>query len=293
MKINWPLYKSYLAVCKLKVIMLMLITSVVGMLLTPSHYQLTFSVLFWGNLGIACAAASAAAINHVLDRHIDEKMQRTHKRPLPNGDLKPKQVIYFALGLCVLSMSILYSFINTLTATLTFLSLIGYAFIYTAFLKRQTPQNIVIGGATGAAPPLLGWVAVTNHVAPEAWLLMLIIFVWTPPHFWSLAIHRYNDYLKIDLPMLPTTHGIPFTKINITLYTILLTLVTLLPYCLRMSGDLYLSIAIILNAIFLYYTLSLQFNPKPNTAIKTFKYSCLYLLLLFLGLLLDHIWTMH
>ena len=232
-------WRDYLELTKPRVVALIVLTAVVGTLLAvPGTPPL--DALIFGNIGIALSAASAAAINHVLDRHIDARMARTRKRPLPSGHLAPAQALSFALLLGVSSMVILVAFVNVLTAVLTFASLIVYAVVYTVWLKRATPQNIVIGGAAGAAPPVLGWVAVTNHIDPHALLLFLIIFTWTPPHFWALAIARRHDYAKADIPMLPVTHGVEFTRLHVLLYTLILCLVTLLPYMTGMSGLLYL-----------------------------------------------------
>lgn len=285
-----PLWKDYLELCKPKVVALMMITALVGMALAPvEHFSWTQALL--ALLGISLAASSAAAINHTVDRKIDALMNRTHKRPIPKGRITITQALLFAVALCVLAMAVLVTWVNTLTAVLSFITLVGYAGFYTLFLKRQTPQNIVIGGATGAAPPLLGWTAVSGEMAPEAWLLVLIIFVWTPPHFWALAIHRVKEYAKAGIPMLPVTHGIPFTKLCITLYTLLLIAVSVLPFVVALSSWIYLISAVVLGLGFLYYALELQFWPKPLSAMRTFKYSSLYLLLLFLAMLIDK-WTL-
>lgn len=279
--------KDYLELCKPKVVALMLITAIVGMLLA-SPVLVPLETLFYATLGIAFAASSAAVVNHLVDQRIDAVMKRTHNRPLPTGKIHPKQAFLFAMGLGVLSMLILCVFVNTLTALLSFLALIGYALIYSLYLKRATPQNIVIGGAAGAAPPLLGWTAVTGQLDPHAWLLVLIIFTWTPPHFWALAIHRKDEYSKANIPMLPVTHGVAFTKLCITAYTLLMIAVSVLPFVFGMSGTLYLIGALVLGLIFLYYACVLQFSAQPQAAIKTFKFSITYLLVLFLFLLLDH-----
>jgi heme o synthase len=244
--------------------------------------------LLFGTLGIALASGSAAAFNHVLDRRIDEQMARTRQRPLPTGHLQKRHAVIFASSLALASMLILGLLVNPLTAALTFCSLIGYAMVYTMWLKRATPQNIVIGGAAGAAPPVLGWAAVTNTIDPHALLLFLIIFTWTPPHFWALAIARRDDYAKVGIPMLPVTHGIPYTRLQIVLYTILLVLTTLLPYLTGMSGFIYLGVAIALNARFLYYVLALQRGRRPELPMRTFRFSITYLMLLFAALILDH-----
>ena len=282
-----PVWRDYLELCKPKVVGLMLATALVGMLLaTP--YQVPWTVLVFGTLGIGLAAGSAAIINHLVDQHVDAIMLRTHKRPLPTGRLTPKAALRFAMVLGLLGMLVLWFFTNPLATLLSFVTLLGYAVVYTMYLKRATPQNIVIGGATGAAPPLLGWVAVTGTLDPNAWLLVLIIFVWTPPHFWALAIHRYKEYAQVKIPMLPVTHGIPFTKLCITLYTILLIAVSVLPFVVQMSGVLYLIGALLLGAGFMYHALVLQWTNRPLAAIKTFQYSITYLLILFIVLLVDH-----
>jgi heme o synthase len=224
----------------------------------------------------------------VLDRRIDARMARTRTRPLPSGHLAPAQALAFALLLGVISMVILVAFVNVLTAALTFASLIVYAVVYTVWLKRATPQNIVIGGAAGAAPPVLGWVAVTNHIDPQALLLFLIIFAWTPPHFWALAIARRHDYAKADIPMLPVTHGVEFTRLHVLLYTVLLAVITLLPYMTGMSGLIYLAAAVLLNARFLWHAIALKFAPRDEQPMRMFRFSITYLMWLFLALLLDH-----
>src|SRR3979490_691229 len=244
--------------------------------------------LIWGNLGIALASGCAATINHVLDRRIDEQMSRTRARPLPTGQLNERQALMFAAVLGMTSMIILAFLVNLLTAALTFASLIGYAVVYTVWLKRATSQNIVIGGAAGAAPPVLGWAAVTNSIDPNALVLFLIVFTWTPPHFWALAIARRDDYAKVGIPMLPVTHGIPYTRLQIVLYTILLVLSTLLPYLIGMAGFLYLAAALALDARFLYYVLALQRGRRPELPMRTFRFSIKYLMLLFAALILDH-----
>jgi protoheme IX farnesyltransferase len=245
-------------------------------------------VLLLGNLGIGMAASAAAAINHVLDAREDAKMARTRHRPLPQGDISERNALVFSIFLGVLSMVILVMFINTLTAVLTFLSLVGYAVVYTMYLKRATPQNIVIGGAAGAAPPVLGWVALTGTVDPHALLLFLIIFIWTPPHFWALAIHRRDEYAKVDIPMLPVTHGVPFTRLQILLYTVMLLVVSVLPFVFRMSGPFYLVGAVLLGAGFLYYAILLMKGDDESIAMKTFGYSIWYLMAMFTLLLVDH-----
>jgi protoheme IX farnesyltransferase len=279
--------KSYLGLCKLKVVALIVFTAMVGMFLgTEPPGMVPWDVLLLGNLGIGMAAAAAAAINHVLDAREDAKMARTHRRPLPQGEVRETQALVFAAVLGVLSMVILVVFINTLTAVLTFISLLGYAVVYTMYLKRATPQNIVIGGAAGAAPPVLGWAALTDTVDPHALLLFLIIFVWTPPHFWALAIHRRDEYARVDIPMLPVTHGIPFTRLQILLYTIMLLVVSVLPFATHMSGPFYLAGALLLGAGFLRY--AIQLMQGKEVAMKTFGYSIWYLMAIFAILLVDH-----
>lgn len=282
-----PAWRDYFELCKPKVVTLMLLTTLVGMFLATPGFVPWHIVLF-GLLGIGLAAGSAAAINHVVDRHIDQLMARTQRRPIATGKIAPKQALLFASVLGLAGMFILIVFVNALTALLTFLTLIGYACVYTLYLKRATPQNIVIGGAAGAAPPLLGWAAVTNHIDPYALLLVLIIFTWTPPHFWALAIARYKEYAKANIPMLPVTHGIRFTKLSILLYSILLLVATMLPFATGMSHMLYLCGALILGLRFLYWAIKLMFSNDNSIAMKTFRYSIVYLMLLFILLLLDH-----
>src|SRR6185295_4836415 len=276
---------DYFELTKPKVVALIVFTAVVGMLLaTPALPPL--SIAAYATLGIWLAASSAAAINHVLDRRIDAEMARTRRRPIPTGHVNEVSALLFALALGLASMLILALLVNPLTALLTFASLIGYSVIYTLWLKRATPQNIVIGGAAGAAPPVLGWTAITNSVDPNALLLFLIIFTWTPPHFWALAIARRDDYAKVGLPMLPVTHGIEFTRLHILLYTILLVIVTLLPYLTGMSGLIYLGGALILDALFLRHALVLLRGTE--LPIRTFRFSINYLMWLFALLLVDH-----
>lgn len=280
-------WRDYYVLTKPKVVMLMLLTSAVGMFLaTPG--MVPWHILIFGNLGIALCAGSAAAVNHLLDKEADADMARTHNRPLPKGKLQPKQVFIFALVIGLIGMGVLLWGVNALTAWLTLASLVGYAFIYTLYLKRATPQNIVIGGLAGAAPPLLGWTAVTNHISGDALLLVLIIFAWTPPHFWALALHRKEEYAKVNIPMLPVTHGEGFTRLHILLYTLILFAVTLLPFLTGMSGLFYLVGAIALGLGFLYWAIILLFNHHPLMAIKAFRYSIWYLMGLFVVLLLDH-----
>ena len=280
-------WRHYLELTKPKVVALITFTAIVGTLLASPGWP-PLDALIWGNLGIALASACAATINHVLDRRIDEQMARTRARPLPTGHLKERQALAFAAVLGVTSMFILSFLVNLLTAVLTFASLIGYAVIYTVWLKRATSQNIVIGGAAGAAPPVLGWTAVTNQVDPHALLLFLIIFVWTPPHFWALAIARRDDYAKVGLPMLPVTHGVEYTRLQVLLYTVLLFVVTLLPFLTRMSGLIYLVAALILNGGFLYYAFALKITRRAELPMRVFRFSVTYLMWLFAALLVDH-----
>ncbi len=279
--------RDYIELCKPRVVMLMIITSIVGMCLAPAASFPLIPLLF-GNLGIALVASSAAALNHLADRHIDKLMKRTERRPIAQGRITTRQSIYFASVLGILGLLILFFIINPLTAILTFLSLIGYAGFYTLYLKQATPQNIVIGGVAGAVPPLLGWTAVTNSVSAEALLLVLIIYVWTPPHFWALAIYRLEEYAKANIPMLPHTHGVPYTKLNIVLYTILLSCVSSMPFIIDMSGTLYFIGVTLANILFLYHAIKLYLSGNRTQAIRTFNYSIYYLGILFLLLLIDH-----
>ena len=277
----------YLELCKPKVVALIVFTAIVGMFLAVPGWP-PLQEFIAGTLGIGLAAGSAAAINHLLDQRIDAVMARTRNRPLPSGQLAVNQVLTFALILAVISMVLLIVWANTLTAVLTFLSLIGYAIIYTVWLKRATPQNIVIGGAAGAAPPVLGWAAVTGVVDHNALILFLIIYVWTPPHFWALAIHRRRDYAAVDIPMLPVTHGVQFTRWHIFFYTILLVIVTTLPFLTGMSGLLYLAGVTVLNMGFLWYAFRLLRENDERLPMQTFGYSIIYLMVLFVFLLVDH-----
>ena len=281
------LLKSYYELCKPNVVYMMLICAFVGMLLAEESVE-SFGYLIVALTGIAFCAASAAAINQVIDRKTDASMTRTDQRPLPQGELSATHASIFALIIGVFGATILFLYVNTLTMALTLASLIGYAFIYTVYLKRATPQNIVIGGLAGAAPPLLGWASVTNSIDPYALLLVLIIFVWTPPHFWALAIYRRDEYAKESIPMLPVTHGVVFTKLQIVLYTIVLYIVSLLPYVVLMSGEIYLFSALILSSIFLYYSINLYYSSDIEDAMKTFQFSIYYIFLIFLALLIDH-----
>jgi heme o synthase len=282
-------WRDYLELTKPKVSSLIVFTAIVGMVLA-SPGMVPFPALIFGTLGIALASGSAAAFNHVLDRRIDEHMARTRGRPLPTGQLATAHAIVFATSLGIASMAVLWPTVGALTASLTFVSLIGYAIVYTLWLKRATPQNIVIGGAAGAAPPVLGWAAVTNTIDPHALLLFLIVFTWTPPHFWALAIARRDDYAKVGIPMLPVTHGIPFTRLQIVLYTVLLTVTTLLPVLSGMSGLIYLVAALVLDARFLYlvFLLNRDGGANPQLPMRTFRFSINYLMLLFAALILDH-----
>ncbi|HKL50971.1 MAG TPA: heme o synthase [Wenzhouxiangellaceae bacterium] len=278
---------AFLDLCKPRVVALIVFTAMVGMALsTPGLLPLWPFV--WGSVGIALAAASAAALNHVIDRRVDARMTRTRHRPLPTGVLNERQAVGFALALAVISMLVLTLLVNPLTAVLTFFSLIGYAVVYTVWLKRATSQNIVIGGAAGAAPPVLGWAAITGEVHAYALILFLIIFAWTPPHFWALAIYRREEYAGVGLPMLPVTHGVKFTRWQILFYTIVLILITLLPYLTGMSGMIYLAGTCVLNAGFLGYAIALLRNRNERLAMDMFNYSVLYLMALFAILLVDH-----
>ncbi|GAW95071.1 protoheme IX farnesyltransferase [Colwellia marinimaniae] len=283
---NW---RAYYDITKPKVVALLVLTALVGMSLSVPG-GLPWQVLLPAMLGIALLSSAAAAINHIVDERIDTIMGRTHNRPLPEGRISVTNAIVFAISIALLGFIILYSLVNPLTAFLTFSGLVGYSFVYTMYLKRATPQNITIGGLAGAIPPLLGWTAMTNEVAPNALLLVLIIFTWTPPHFWALAIHRKDDYAKVNIPMLPVTHGVSFTKTQILLYTILLFVVCLLPYLVGMSNWFYLIGACSLNLIFMGYAWQLKFHANEGTAMATFKFSIVHLMLLFIILLIDHYW---
>ena len=286
-----PTWRQYLELTKPRVVALLVFTALVGMFLAvPGLPPLHESV--FGLFGIWLAASSAAAINHLIDQRIDKVMVRTAHRPLATGALRPVQVLVFALLLGIASMLVLALLVNPLTALLTFAGLIGYAVVYTGWLKRATPQNIVIGGVAGAVPPLLGWAAVTNMQGPWDWqyalLLVLIIFVWTPPHFWALAIFRREDYARALVPMLPVTHGVEYTRWQILLYTVLLVVATILPWATHMSGVFYLGGALVLGAVFLWYAWKLLDPPDELFAMRAFKYSIVYLMALFAFLLLDH-----
>ncbi|WP_144392821.1 heme o synthase [Pleionea sediminis] len=285
-----PSWRDYFELCKPKVVALILLTAVVGMFLAVPG-MVPLDILILGTLGIGMASGAAAVVNHVVDAKIDAKMSRTINRPVATGMVDPRSALIFGAVLACSSMLILAVWINLLTAVLTFFGLVGYAFIYTMYLKRATPQNIVVGGLSGAIPPLLGWVAVTGdngQIPAEALLLVLIIFVWTPPHFWALAIHRKDEYAKADIPMLPVTHGIEFTKINIIFYTVLLLLATLLPFLIQMFGLIYLLGSTALGIIFLVYAFRMKFADRPGLAMETFGFSIVYLMLLFIVMLVDH-----
>lgn len=281
------LLKSYYQLCKPNVVYMMLICAFVGMLLAEESVN-SYGYLFVALLGITLCAASAAAINQVVDRNTDASMTRTDQRPLPQGEISASHASIFAFVIGLMGALTLYFFVNTLTMILTLASLVGYAFIYTIYLKRATPQNIVIGGLAGAAPPLLGWSSVSNTIDPYALLLVLIIFVWTPPHFWALAIYRKDEYAKESIPMLPVTHGVVFTKLQIVLYTIILFIVSILPYVVLMSGEIYFFSALTLSTIFLYYTVNLYFSNDDEDAMRTFNFSIYYIFLIFIALLIDH-----
>ncbi|MCL5050114.1 MAG: heme o synthase [Firmicutes bacterium] len=280
-------WREYLELTKPRVVALLLLTALVGMALATPTW-VAAEILIPAMLGIGLMASSAAAVNHLVDRHIDAKMARTLRRPLPTGALSPRKVLTFAMVIGILGYVILELFVNRITAVLTLASLVGYAVIYTMYLKRATPQNIVIGGLAGAAPPLLGWTAVTGEIHAFPLLLVMIVFTWTPPHFWALAVHRAKDYAKAEIPMLPVTHGIEFTKTCILLYTILLAAVCVLPYLVGMSGWLYLAGVSVLNLVFLGYAWKLKYRPEKLTAWKMFKFSIWHLMFLFILLLADH-----
>jgi heme o synthase len=280
-------WRDYLELTKPNVVALMILTTVIGMFLSVPG-MVPVNVLILGNLGIALCAGAAAVVNHVVDRQIDTKMARTVNRPVAKGRVEPVQAMVFATALGLLGMAILLVYINPLTAWLTLASLVGYAGVYTLFLKRATPQNIVIGGLAGAAPPLLGWTAVTGEIHGHALLLVLIIFAWTPPHFWALAIHRKDEYAKADIPMLPVTHGEKYTKLHILLYTLMLLVISVLPFVTGMSGWLYLLGALALGVGFIYWAIVMMVGKKANAGMDTFKYSIIYLMALFMIMLLDH-----
>lgn len=283
------LFKDYVELTKPKVVALLILTAIVGMVLaTPK--QPTVGLVFWTMLGIGCLASAAAAINHIVDHRVDAKMARTHNRPVAKGRLAMKNAGIFAVLLAVIGFAALALFVNMLTAWMTLASLFGYAVFYTMYLKRATPQNIVIGGLAGAMPPLLGWTAMTGEMHGHALLLVIIVFVWTPPHFWALAIHRREDYAKVNMPMLPVTHGIEFTKNAIFLYTILLLVVCLFPYLFGMSGLIYLVVSVIFNLWFLWYAWQLKYDQAHKTALPMFKFSIIHLMVIFILLIIDHFW---
>ena len=280
-------WRDYLEMCKPRVVLLMLLCAIVGMFLaTPGMVPL--EVLLFGTLGIALVAASAAVVNHIADAQIDARMARTHDRPVATGRVTPRQGLVFSAVIGVAGMAVLYELVNPLTAWLNLASWFGYGVIYTLFLKRATPQNIVIGGLFGAAPPLFGWAAVSNSIEPGALLLVLIIFAWTPPHFWALALDRKEEYRDANVPMLPVTHGEAYTRWHILFYTLILIAVSLLPYLIVMSGLIYLTAAAALGCGFLYWVVQLLRARDPRAPIETFRYSILYLMLLFVALLVDH-----
>ena len=281
---RWP---DFLELTKPRVVALMLITAVIGMCMAVPGF-VPWQPLVLGNIGIAFCAGAAAAINHVVDERIDQKMSRTTNRPVAQGRVSQTEAIAFAAVLAFLGAALLAITINVLTAVLTVASLVGYAFIYTMFLKRATPQNIVIGGLAGAAPPLLGWTAVTGEIHAHGLLLVLIIFAWTPPHFWALAIHRKEEYAAVGIPMLPVTHGNPFTALHILLYTILMFLITLLPYITLLSGWIYAIAATLLGLRFLYWSIEILREKNPDAPMATFKFSITYLMVLFIAMLADH-----
>lgn len=281
-------WRDYFDLCKPKVVALLLLTSVVGVVLASPPGDISIFILLMSTLGIGLGSAAGAAINQIVERESDARMARTENRPMPQGRVSQQNAFIFAVLMATASVFVLTAWINTLTAVLTFASMIGYAVIYTMYLKKATPQNIVIGGLAGATPPLLGWTSVTGSVDAHGLLLVLIIYTWTPPHFWALAIHRRDDYAKVNLPMLPVTHGIEFTKYSILGYTILMFMVTLLPYLAYMRGEIYLISAVLLGLYFFYKVFMLMFSDRKNAAISTFVYSINYLMLLFIAMVVDH-----
>jgi len=283
-RFNW---QDYFELCKPKVVALILFTALVGMFMSTDGL-VPFDAWFWGLLGIGLAASASAVFNHCIDEKIDAKMERTNGRPLPKGNIIRRQAVTFAFCLTTLSMIVLVTFVNILTTALTLASVVGYTLIYTMFLKHTTPLNIVLGGAAGAASPVLGWTAVMGKIHGEALLLFLIIFIWTPPHFWAFAIKRRDEYAKVGVPMLPVTHGIAFTKLHVLLYTILLVVITIIPFLVLMSGMIYLAGAIVLGAGFFYYSIKLYISEGDQYAMETFVYSIFYLSALFSFLILDH-----
>jgi protoheme IX farnesyltransferase len=280
-------WRDYYEITKPRVVALLVLTALVGMSLSVPG-AIPWQILIPSMLGIGLLSSAAAAINHIVDERIDSEMGRTYNRPLPDGRLTTKNAITFAVSIAVIGFVVLYTLVNPLTAWLTFSGLVGYSFVYTMYLKRATPQNITIGGLAGAIPPLLGWTAMTNEVHSHALLLVLIVFTWTPPHFWALAIHRKDEYAKVNIPMMPVTHGVDFTKTQILLYTVLLFIVGLLPYLVGMSNWLYLIGAVTLNLGFFMYAWKLKFNAEESTAMDTFKFSIVHLMGLFIILLVDH-----
>jgi len=282
-----PNWRAYYQLTKPKVVALLLLTALVGMVLALPHLP-PLSLLVPALIGIGLLSAAAAAYNHILDQRIDAIMTRTHHRPLVQNTISTTKALFFATSMAIVGMGTLFVFVNALTAWLTFASLIGYAVIYTMYLKRATPQNIAIGGLAGATPPLLGWTAMTGEITGQALLLVMIIFVWTPPHFWALAIHKEKEYAKAKIPMLPVTHGIEYTKTLVLLYTLLLLPVTWLPWLTQLSGLLYLTGATLLGVSFIYYAYRLKFKPTRKMALQTFKFSIIHLMTLFLVLLADH-----
>ncbi len=280
-------WRDYYDITKPRVVALLVLTALVGMSLSVPG-AIPWQILIPSMLGIGLLSSAAAAINHIVDERIDSEMGRTYNRPLPNGRLTSKKAIIFAVSIAVIGFVVLYGLVNPLTAWLTLSGLVGYSFVYTMYLKRATPQNITIGGLAGAIPPLLGWTSMTNEVHAHALLLVLIVFTWTPPHFWALAIHRKDEYAKVNIPMMPVTHGVDFTKTQILLYTVLLFIVGLLPYLVGMSNWLYLIGAVTLNLGFFMYAWKLKFNAEESTAMDTFKFSIVHLMALFVILLVDH-----
>jgi heme o synthase len=282
-------FQNFLALTKPRVTLLIVFTAMIGMFLaTPNMVPL--NILLAATIGIGMASGAAAAFNCLVEQAIDAKMARTRGRPLPTGQVTSKQTFVFATIMASIGLAILYASVNPLTMWLTLATFVGYAVIYTVFLKPATPLNIVIGGLSGAMPPALGWAAVTGTVSPEAWILVLIIFAWTPPHFWALALYRREEYAKSGLPMLPVTHGEEYTRLQILLYTIILTAVTLMPFAMRMSGFIYLTATLVLDAVFMVYAIGLFRKYSDALAKSMFKFSILYLTLLFAALLVDHYW---
>ncbi|WP_394173884.1 heme o synthase [Thalassotalea litorea] len=286
-KAQAPLWREYYEITKPRVVALLVLTALVGMCMAMPG-AIPWQIMVPSIAGIWLLSSASAAINHIVDQQIDAKMARTSHRPLPNGRITTTKAIIFTATLSVIGFFMLYAWVNPLTAWLTLSGLVGYSVIYTMYLKRATPQNITIGGLAGAIPPLLGWTSVTNEIHPHALLLVLLVFTWTPPHFWALAIHRRDDYAKVNIPMLPVTHGINFTKTQILLYTVLLFIVGLIPYLVEMSNWLYLIGAVTLNLIFLGYAWKLKFNAEKDTAMQTFRFSIIHLMVLFVVLLADH-----